>query len=65
MKRPFLQFAIQKIESLFQKGKDNPTLLRQIKNELEHRKSKRSKILKNKIDAKKVITDFNNLDKEK
>jgi hypothetical protein len=65
MKRPFLQFAIQKIESLFQKSKDNPTLLRQIKNELEHRKSKRSKTLKNKIDAKIVITDFDNFDKEK
>jgi hypothetical protein len=65
IKRPFQKFVIQKIESLFQKDKDNPTLLRQIKNELEHRKSKRSKILKNKIDAKKVITDFNNLDKEK
>ena len=65
MKRPFLQFAIQKIESLFQKGKENPTLLRQIKNELEHRKSKRSKTLKNKIDAKIVITDFDNFDKEK
>jgi len=65
MKRPFLQFAIQKIESLFQKGKDNPTLLRQIKNELEHRKSKRSKTLKNKIDAKIGITDFDYFDKEK
>jgi hypothetical protein len=64
MKRPFLQFAIQKIESLFQKGKDNPTLMRQIKNELEHRKSKRSKILENRIDAKIVITDLDNFDKE-
>jgi len=65
IKRPFLKFAINKIESLFEKDKDNPTLMRQIKDELEYRKTKRSKKLKKEVDAIKIASDLNNTDEER
>ena len=60
LKRPFIRFAIDKIESLFKKGKNNKILTQQIKDELEYRKTKKSKKLKDEVNA---ITS-NNLKKE-
>jgi len=48
-KRPFLKLAIQKIESLFYKNKDNPVILSDIKNELNHRKTSKAKALKDDV----------------
>ena len=60
IKRPFIRFAIDKIEFLFKKGKNNKILTQKIKNELEYRKTKKSKKLKDEVSA---ITS-NNLKKE-
>mgnify|MGYP000179093730 FL=1 len=60
IKRPFLTFTIGEIESLFVNDKDNLVLIRQINNELECRKSKRSKKLKKEINAMNVVDNSEN-----
>jgi hypothetical protein len=55
IKRPFLKFTINEIETLFESDKGNLVLICQIKNELKYRGSKRSKKFKKEIDAIGVI----------
>jgi hypothetical protein len=64
-KRPFLKLAIQKIESLFSKNKDNPVILSDIKDELSNRKTSRSKLLKNEVDKlHEISSNKDNKEKE-
>ncbi len=60
IKRPLLKFKIERLESFFFKDRSNLTLIQQIKKELEYRKTKRSKKLKEKIKSIKKNEIINN-----
>lgn len=49
IKRPFLKFEIDEIESLFKRNRNNRSLIGHIEDELKHRHTKKSKLFMQKI----------------